>query len=169
MFFVVVVVVVVVFDFWQNWFSFFFLRILLGVTLMGAKTLKSLLNFFLNFSWIFFSVVLTKVLFWIFEFVSLQFFMILALFDYVSRALLDMYAHAWYGNLYPASGVSIHNLCRNYLRTYSMHFFRISVLGCPGAETGWNGHFWKKKIINIKIFWLFVNFSIFEQKLHPPL
>ena len=44
------------------------------------SSLKSLLYLFLNFSWGFFSVILTKVLLWILEILSLRFFTIFFLF-----------------------------------------------------------------------------------------
>ncbi len=50
---------------------------------------------------------------------------------------------SWYGTLgcRPASGVRrLHlHLCRNYLRTYCVHSFQISVLVCPRAEPVWKG------------------------------
>ncbi len=68
-----------------------------------------------------------------------------------------------YRVLRPPSVVrSLHqNLCRNYLRTYYVHFFQISVTGRPiGLNQGGKWHFWKKKNMFSDFLWIFQFFLL---------
>ncbi len=101
-------------------FKFLILQEFLSFSLtwdpMGAKTYKNTTPpsnhcwICSTFSWIFFSVVLTKVLFWIFSSAELM---------------------LW--GLCPVSVVR--RPCRNYLRTYWADCFQISVMASPGPYT----------------------------------